>query len=85
MSIHSHSPSLFLSRACPSGQAFDVETIEAISRAYQAACHTLGLADRNDAVNEIVAEHVIELAQTGLRNPTALYTLTVKEFKDEVQ
>ena len=81
MSIHPHSPSLFLSRACASGQAFDLETIEAISRAYQAACHTLGLADRNDALNEIVAEHVINLAQSGLHKPIALYTQTVKEFK----
>jgi hypothetical protein len=74
-----------LARTCPPDQAFDLQTIGAMSRAYQAACHTLGLAERHDALNEIVAQHVIELAQTGLRNPTALYTLTVKEFKEGVR
>ena len=34
---------------------------------------------------EIVAQHVIELAQTGVRNPTALYRLTVKEFQKRVR
>jgi hypothetical protein len=65
-----------LSRTSPPDQPFDLETIEAMSRAYQAACWKLDLADRDD-----VAQHVIELAQTGVRNPTALYRLTVKEFQ----
>jgi hypothetical protein len=60
-----------LSRTSPPDQPFDLETIEAMSRAYQAACRKLDLADRDD-----VAQHVIELAQTGVRNPTALYRLT---------
>jgi hypothetical protein len=69
-----------LSRTSPPDQPFDLETIEAISRAYQAACRKLDLADRDD-----VAQHVIELAQTGVRNPTALYRLTVKEFQKRVR
>ena len=51
-----------------------------MSRAYQAACRKLDLADRDD-----VAQHVIELAQKGVRNPTALYRLTVKEFQKRVR
>ena len=58
----------FLSRACPPDQPFDLEAIEATSRAHQAACRKLGLADHDDASSEIVAQHVIELAQTGVRN-----------------
>jgi hypothetical protein len=65
-----------LSRTSPPDQPFDLETIEAMLRAYQAACRKLDLADRDD-----VAQHVIELAQTGVRNSTALYRLTVKEFQ----
>jgi hypothetical protein len=49
-------------------------------RAYQAACRKLDLANRDD-----VAQHVIELAQTGRCNPTALYWLTVKEFQERVR
>lgn len=75
----------FLSRTCPPDQPFDLDAIEAMSRAYQAACRKLGLADHGDASSEIVAQHVIELAQTGVRNPTALYRLTVKEFKNKVR
>jgi hypothetical protein len=70
----------FLSRTSPPDQPFDLETIEAMSSAYQAACRKLYLADRDD-----VAQHVIELAQTGVRDPTALYRLTVKEFKNKVR
>jgi len=69
-----------LSRTSPPDQPFDLETIEAMSRAYQAACRKLDLADRDD-----VAQHVIELAQKGVRNPTALYGLTVKEFQKRVR
>ena len=75
----------FLSRTCPPDQPFDLEAIEATSRAHQAGCRKLGLADHDDASNEIVAQHVIELAQTGVRNPSALYRLTVKEFKNKVR
>jgi hypothetical protein len=32
---------------------------------------------RNDAFNEMVARHLIELAQSGVRTSTALYMLTV--------
>jgi hypothetical protein len=43
-----------LARTCPPDQPFDPATIEAVWRAaYHAACHTLGLAERRDALNEI--------------------------------
>ena len=70
--FHPHS----LSHTFPADQPFDLETIEAMSRAYQAACRKLGPADRDD-----VAQCVIELAQTGVRNPTSLYRLAVKRFQ----
>ncbi|HEY6386960.1 MAG TPA: hypothetical protein VIX91_14885 [Candidatus Acidoferrum sp.] len=74
----------FLSRTCPADQPFDLEAIEAISRAYQAACWKLGVADHDDASCELVAQHVIGLAQTGVRDPSALYRLTVKKFRDKI-
>lgn len=58
-------------------QPFDPEALKAIGQAFDDACRTLGLADRDD---ELVARQIIELAQTGVRTPTALYMLTVKEF-----
>jgi hypothetical protein len=55
------------SRTASPHQALDLETIEAMSRAYQAACWKLGLADRDDRSNGLVAQHVMGLAQTGMR------------------
>jgi hypothetical protein len=63
------------------GRAFDPETVVAMSRAFRSACRALGLRDRDDALNKMVAEYVINLAQTGVITPTALYMLTVMEFK----
>jgi hypothetical protein len=59
------------------GPHFDPETVSAMSRAYRSACRKLGLGDRNDSV---IANHVIELARAGTRNPTTLYRLTVEKF-----
>lgn len=87
MSIHSHRlslPALF-TRASASSQTFDPQLIEAMARAYRGACRTLGLSMRNDAFNEMVARHLIELAQSGVRTSTALYMLTVMEFKSNPQ
>jgi malonyl CoA-acyl carrier protein transacylase len=46
------------------------------------------LASRNKistAMLSHVAQHVIELAQTRVRDPTALYRLTMKQFKNKVR
>lgn len=62
-------------------QAFDPETVVAMSEAFQSACQVLGLADRNDPLNELVAKKVIELAQKGVRSSNALCSLALQEFK----
>jgi hypothetical protein len=45
----------------------------------------LGLRDRNDAMTELVAEKIIELAQCGYKNPTALHLAVMTEFKSNPQ
>jgi hypothetical protein len=65
-------------------EAFDPETTKATSRAFLAVCHTLGLADRDDPLNRLVAKQVVQLAQTGVHDPTEFYTLTMKEFKSKL-
>jgi hypothetical protein len=62
-------------------QAFDQEAIEAMSLAFEYACRALDLADCDDPFNEMVAKQVIEMAQQGIRTPTALYLATMLEFK----
>jgi hypothetical protein len=65
------------------GQAFDSELIAAMGKALDATCEALGLSDRGDRTNELIAQKIIELAQRGLRNPVALSSAAVKELKSD--
>ena len=63
------------------GQAFDPELVEAMGAAFVSTCDALGLTDRTDAITTLVAEKIVELAQRGLRNPTAMHLMAVNELK----
>lgn len=66
-------------------QAFDPETIEAMSAAFTKACASLGLLERSDRMTELVAWQIIEAAQRGIRNDTVLYLTVLQEFKANPQ
>src|SRR5262249_15478767 len=61
-------------------QAFDPETVQAMANALVTRCEALGLSDRDDAMTQLVAEKIIELAKRGLKNPRALHFAAIKEF-----
>jgi hypothetical protein len=61
------------------GQAFDPELVNAMGAALSKTCDALGLTERNDAT--LVAEKIIELAERGLRNPTAIHRMAITELK----
>jgi hypothetical protein len=63
------------------GQAFDPELIESMGAAFSKTCDTLGLAERSDPITTLVAEKIIELAERGLRNPTAMHLMAIDELK----
>ena len=65
------------------GQEFDPELITAMANAFDATCEALGLSDRGDRLNELIAQKIINLAQKGLRNPTALSSAALKELKSD--
>jgi hypothetical protein len=67
------------------GQAFDPETIEAMGKAFVTTCENLGLSEQDNALTELVARNIIEFAQRGLKNPTALHLAAMKEFKSDPQ
>jgi len=67
------------------GQSFDPETVEAMATAFVTTCDALGLSNRDDEITKLVAETIIELAQRGIKNPTALHMTTIKEFKSDPQ
>lgn len=61
-------------------QAFQPEDIECLSAAYEAALKMLRLANRSDPITQIVAERIIEVAQTGVRDPEKLCAAALKDF-----
>jgi hypothetical protein len=65
------------------GQAFDPELITAMGKAFDATCEALGLSDRGDRTNELIAQKIIEFAQRGLRNPVVLSSAALKELKSD--
>jgi len=67
------------------GQAFDPEMLKNMADAFTEACREIGLKDCDDMLTTLVARQVIELAERGVRTKTALYLLTVREFKDNPQ
>jgi len=65
------------------GQAFDPELVEAMGAAFTKICDALELADRTDPVTARVAAKIIELAERGLRNPTAMQLMALDELKSQ--
>jgi hypothetical protein len=65
------------------GQAFDPELVEAMGTAFVSTCDALGLTDRTDAITGFVAEKIVELAQRGLRNPTAIHMIAMRELSHD--
>ncbi|HTH34660.1 MAG TPA: hypothetical protein VL976_09830 [Xanthobacteraceae bacterium] len=61
-------------------QAFEPDDIEGMTVAYEAALKVLRLANRSDPITEIVAERIIAIAQTGMRDPAKLRAAELKDF-----
>lgn len=54
------------------------EEIRRLAAAYEQALRGIGLVDREDPIAEMVAKKVIELAQTGVRDPADIAVLAIK-------
>jgi hypothetical protein len=52
--------------------AFGPDEIERVAIAYEGALRVLGLTDRADPMTEILAKKIIEVAQTGERDPVRI-------------
>jgi hypothetical protein len=51
-----------------------------MAEAYESALRLLGLIDRSDPITEILAKKIIEIAETGERNPQRLSALAIKQI-----
>jgi hypothetical protein len=62
---------------------FDPEATRVMGVAFEMVRVALGLADRGDLANEVVAKQIIELAKTGERNPDLLCERALKEIREQ--
>jgi hypothetical protein len=60
---------------------FGPEDIEHLVAAYEQTLRELGLTDRNDPLSLAVAKKVIEVRQTGIRDPAQISELALKQLK----
>jgi hypothetical protein len=61
---------------------FDAEARRVIGVAFEIARVALGLADRDDLSDEIIAKRIIEHAKAGERNPDVLCEGVLNEFRE---
>jgi hypothetical protein len=64
-------------------QAFDPETIGAMSAALESVCKVLNLKMVDDPATRLIAEKIIALAQRGVLDAPTLSAMTLEEFKYE--
>jgi hypothetical protein len=60
---------------------FDRETRRVMGIAFEMVRVALGLAEQGYIDNEIIAKQIIELTETGERNPDILCELALKEIR----
>ncbi len=56
------------------------EEISRLTTAYEQALRTIGIVDRGDPLAELVAKKIIEIAQTGIREPADISAQAIKEI-----
>jgi hypothetical protein len=61
--------------------AFNQDDIDRMVAAYESCLQTLGLVDRSDPVTELIAKQIIEIAQTGERDPTVMGKQMAEAFQ----
>jgi len=57
------------------------EEITRLSMAYEQALRTIGVQDRNDPLTELIAKKIIEIGQTGLKDPAGICARAVEELR----
>jgi hypothetical protein len=56
------------------------EDISRLTAAYEATLKALDLIDRSDPITELVARKIIEIGQTGLRDPLQISKLAITDL-----
>jgi len=56
------------------------DEIDILTRAFDEALRSLSLVDRNDPLTEMIAQKVIEIGATTIRDPAAIAKMVVKKL-----
>jgi hypothetical protein len=56
------------------------EQIARLSEAYEQTLRALCLVDRNDPITEMIAKKIIEIGQTGVKEPAQISELAIKDL-----
>jgi hypothetical protein len=57
------------------------DEIERLAAAYELALRSVAIKDRDDPITQLVAKKVIEVGQTGLRDPALISERVIKELE----
>jgi hypothetical protein len=60
--------------------AFGPEEISHMTAAYEECLRVLKLVNRSDPITELLAKYIIEVAQTGERDPSKICALTLERL-----
>jgi hypothetical protein len=63
-------------------KAFEPEDVSLMATVYEDVLKAFSLIERTDPVTELIAKTVIEMVQTGERDPARLKDLTIKAIED---
>ncbi|MDI4234754.1 hypothetical protein OZ411_18280 [Bradyrhizobium sp. Arg237L] len=61
--------------------ALGSEEITRLSAAYERALRMVGVQDRSDPLTELIAKKIIEVAQTGLKDPAEICVRVLEELR----
>ncbi len=60
--------------------SFNQDDIDRLAAAYEDALRALHISDRDDPINQVIAQRIIEGARTGVRDPGDLCKMAVKDL-----
>jgi hypothetical protein len=63
-------------------KVFEPEDVRLMTKVYEDVLKAFNLIERTDPVTELIAKTVIDMVQTGERDPARLKNLTIKAIKD---
>jgi hypothetical protein len=63
-------------------EGFAPDRAATISHVFEDVLLTFGLVDREDPLTKLIAQKMIEIAQTGEKDPARLKQLTLEAFKE---